>query len=351
VLSWPQDAQDARIRSIDGSSHEETTSGKSHLAMATEIRSFQSFRESDQFAPVAILTGLSALLIISYWNTLVVISTAWATPEYSHGWLIPLFSGVLLWLRREPIEAAPPAAQAAGVGLLAFGLAARLVGAYVGVPLIDMWSLLPCLFGIFLLVGGWKLLKWSGPAIGFLVFMYPLPGYVERHLLQPLQHVATVASTYALQTLGVAAYREGTTLKIGEQSLSVAEQCSGLRMSTILLALAVAVVLLSQHRPWWERAVVLVTAVPIALLVNVIRITVTALFVIMLHDNESPAEAIDFVHNVAGYVMPVLALGFMFLELVILSNLFLDVEEEQTPMPVGVGVGALGTKGTRGSRL
>lgn len=284
----------------------------------------------DQVRPLVTLCGLTVLLLLSYMNTLRIISTAWSAPEYSHGWLVPLFAGVLLWLRREPIGEATPTSRWCGVGLLAAGLALRLAGAYVGYPWADMVSLLPSLFGIFLLVGGWNLLRWSGPALGFLVFMYPLPGMMARNLLDPLQKMATIASTFALQTLGIAAYRENITIKIGEEGLNVAEACSGLRMATIFLALAVAVVLVTT-RPWWERIVILLSAIPIAITVNMIRITGTGICYYLT----GREDVLEFVHDAAGWIMMPIAMGFLFLEFQVLVNLFVE-EDEPEPMPIGV---------------
>jgi len=290
---------------------------------------------SDQRRPLAILGSLVFLLVFFYWGTLRIISSVWNKPEYSHGWLIPLFAVLLLWLRREPITEPTDSARWSGVGLLAVSLAARLVASYIGYPYIDMVSLLPALFGVFLIVGGWSLLRWAGPALAFLAFMYPLPNMVERELLAPLQKVATVCSTFALQTLGVAAHRSGNHIILGELKLGVVDACSGLRMSTIFLALAVAITLITV-RPWWERITIVLSAVPIALLVNIIRITVTG----VLYKVASSELAEAVFHDLAGWIMMPLAMGFLFLELQLLSHLFIE-DEDAVPMPIG-GTAAMG---------
>ena len=201
------------------------------------------------------LAILAFLLVAAYWQTLRELSTTWNTPAYSHGWLVPMFAAVLLWLRREPLHEPSALARWSGIALLVGGLAFRLVGVHFAYPYIEMVSFLPCIFGVFLVVGGWPCLRWAGPALAFLIFMYPLPGLVERRLLDPLQKLATICSTYALQTLGVAAYRSGNHI-LGEVSLGVVDACSGLRMLTIFLALAVAVTLVTA-RPLWERITII----------------------------------------------------------------------------------------------
>lgn len=299
--------------------------------MANESFLSQFEIRKDQQIPIAILVTLVLLLVAVYWNTLRTISTVWNTPAYSHGWLVPVFAVVLLWMRREPIQEPTPQARWAGVALLALGLAFRMIGGYYAYPYIEMVSLLPCLFAIFLMVGGWPLLRWSGPALGFLVFMYPLPGAVERNLLDPLQRVATICSTYALQTMGVAAHRSGNHIILGELRLGVVDACSGLRMSTIFLALAVAITLVTV-RPWWERITIMLSAVPIALLVNIIRITVTGL----LHKTVGTQIADAVFHDLAGWIMMPMAMGFLFLELQLLQNLFIE-DDEKAPVLVGPG--------------
>ena len=93
-------------------------------------------------------------------------------------------------------------------------------------------------------------------------------------------------------------------------------------MSTIFLALAVAITLVTT-RPWWERITIIMSAVPIAILVNVIRITVTGiLYVVASHEL---AEAVF--HDLAGWIMMPMAMGFLFVELTLLSHLFIEDDD------------------------
>ena len=70
------------------------------------------------------------------------------------------------------------------------------------------------IFGVFMLVGGWHTIRWAGPALGFLFFMLPLPSVIEHNVLWRLQTLASVGSTFVLQTMGVAAFREGNLIKV-----------------------------------------------------------------------------------------------------------------------------------------
>jgi exosortase len=279
---------------------------------------------------------LLVALIYGYWNSLTEAANYWGTPQYSHAWLIPLFTLVLLWMRHEPLRPVPVKQRWYGLGVLAGALLARVSCAQFGFDIPDMATFVPAVLGVILIVGGWRMLRWAGPAAAFLIFMFPLPWGVEQALLNPLQDFATKVSTYALQTLGFGAYHEGNRIRIEDLQLGVVDACSGLRMTTIFLALSVAIVLIAD-RPWWENLVILLSAIPIALVVNVTRITVTG----VLHMKVSTELADKVFHQWAGWLMVPLALILLWIEVMILSNLFVEVEGEEVPMfgRAGPGVG------------
>jgi exosortase len=254
---------------------------------------------------------------------------------YSHGYLIPAFAAFLLYLRREPFGDVTNLERWWGVGIIATATMLRISGSYMVQFTIDRLSLVLCLLGVFILVGGFRTLRWAGPAIGFLVFMFPLPGFMVDKILRPLQTVATISSVYALQTFGIEVYRDGKRIEMeGASTMNVVDQCSGLRMLTIFIALALAIVLISTHRPWWERIIVLFSSVPIALLVNCIRITVTGLLYSLKLDEQIVNQIF---HDFAGLIMMPMALGFLFLEMQILSRLV--IEDKSAPQSAHVGLG------------
>jgi exosortase len=283
-------------------------------------------REPDQRLAWLVIGILTALLIYSYWPGLLNAKSSWNNPQYSHGWIVPLFAAGLLFWWRQPVQPVPLSARLAGMGLLVGSFALRLWCARYRIVTIDMYTFVPALAGVFLLAGGWKMFRWAWAPIAFLIFMYPLPDEATRYLLGPLQTLATMVSTFALQTMGFDAFREGNQIILGDRHLNVVDACSGLRMLTIFVALSVALVLLG-NREWWENAVVIASAVPIALIVNSIRITVTG---VMYTIDAELAEKIF--HDWAGYFMMPLALGMLFFEQQLLS--WLVVAEDAAPAVV-----------------
>lgn len=308
-------------------------------ARAATAKTATSEFDNYQIQMWAIFGGLVLALVWCYWNTLTSVARAWDNPKYSHGYLVPLFTAALMWMRREPFGKVTDPARWAGVGMIAVGLAIRLIATRLSSTVPEMYSLIPCVMGAFLIVGGWPTLRWAGPAVLFLAFMFPLPGPLDGGLLRPLQKLATLSSTYCLQTLGIASYSEGNRIVIGELQMGVVEACSGLRMLTIFVALAVAITLVTD-RPIWERIVIVLSAVPIALLVNIIRITVTGI----LHLTVGTEIADKVFHDLAGWVMMPMALGFLYVEFQILSHVVID-EGPAGPVRIGVGVPRTDSRG------
>jgi exosortase len=269
--------------------------------------------------PGVLLAGLATgSLVWCYWPTLEGLVHAWAhNPHYSHGFLVPVFALALLVLRAKQLRTAPFRPSLWGVPFLLAGVAVRLAGTYFYYPWFDTVSLLPCLLGLLLLCGGGPALRWSWPALVFLVFMMPLPYRLEVALAQPLRRAATLASTYLLQTLSFPALAEGNTILINDVKIGVVEACSGLSMLVVFFALSTGLVFVIR-RPLWERVLLVLSAVPIALLANIARITVTA----ALHDLVGSEEANRFFHDGAGWFMMPLAVALLWGEFLLLGWLF-----------------------------
>ena len=238
----------------------------------------------EQRLPWTVIGVLAALLAYSYWPSLAQLPSFWDNPQYQHGWIVPVFTVLLLFWWRKPVGPVTTSARAAGVGLLLLSFVMRLWCASFRIVTLDMYTFVPALMGVFLLAGGWSMFRWSWAPIASLIFMYPLPDEATRYLLGPLQTVATIVSTYSLQTLGLDAYRDGNRIILGDgQVLGVVDACSGLKMLTIFVWLAVMLMLVGGLE-WWENLVIAASAIPIALVCNAFRITTVG---VMYNFNDS----------------------------------------------------------------
>lgn len=269
--------------------------------------------------------ALAAAIVWSYWPVFLDMAYKWShDPQYSHAYLVPLFSAFLIWQHRKTLAFAEASPCWWGLALLVAGVGIRLVGARYFVDWLEAISLLPILAGAVLLLGGMKSLRSSWVAIAFLGFMIPLPHILETGLSQPLQKVATQGATFALQTLGRPAFNEGNVIIINEARVGVIDACNGLGMFLLFFALATAVAIMID-RPLWEKVTVVLSAAPIAVGVNIVRVMANAL----AHELFESPKVDAFFHDFAGWLMMPLALLALWLELKLLAKVFIEVAPKQ----------------------
>jgi exosortase len=249
----------------------------------------------------------AALGTWSFWPTFQALIACWISePDYSHGLLTPLIVGAVLYWRRGLFPTSLEPNHRLGLVLIGGSLALRALGALLFVDALDNWSLILWLAGTLSLVGGWKLIGWTLPALGFLLLAMPLPFHLEHLCSSPLQRAAVASSTWVLQTIGLPAFAEGSTVVLGEHRLEVARACAGLRIFMGMLALSL-VWSLASKQPGLQRLLLFVCAVPAAIAANVGRIVLTGLCLMYL----PAALAERLVHDAAGWLMIPLAIGLL----------------------------------------
>jgi exosortase len=284
--------------------------------------------ESDAVPRSSAIVGMiliAAVIIVANLSTVTHLVGRWSRePDYSHGFLVPLISGFLLWQRRGlmPSGAQPTRGRWLGVVLLAGSALLRLWAIYSDFILMEAVAFVVCLAGAVLLIGGFPALRWAWPSILFLFFMIPLPGAIAGRLSGPLQRLATVSSTYVLQTLGVPAIATGNVIWLSHGTIGVVEACNGLRMLMMFGAATTAAVLVLKI-PNWQKICLLVSAPGIAVASNIFRIAVTGL----AQEFAGQHLADTIFHDLAGWIMMPLAMLLLALEVVLLSKLFPKVHE------------------------
>jgi exosortase len=284
--------------------------------------------------PLAWAVVLFAASVWSYWPSLTDMASRWlADPQYSHGFLVPLFSAYLLWSRRSVLASGPATGRWLGIGLVGIALILRAAGVLLFFGWLEAVSILPGLAGCVTVLAGRKGLRWAYPAILFLLFMIPLPYAVQTAMSWSLQRAATDASTYLLVTLGVPAVAEGNVILLGNDTrLAVVAACSGLGMVVSFLALSTGLALMLTSEPVWARAAVVLSTVPVAVGVNTLRITASGL----LYDQSQDEWARWVFHDVAGWLMMPVGLTLFFGLLWVARHTIVPVPTRQraTPIPV-----------------
>ena len=268
-----------------------------------------------------LLVGLCAW---AYLPTFRELSAKWLNdPQYSHGLLVPLFAALLLWRAKDALPVDPRPWPWAGLGVLLVALACRGAAAALYFLTLDGIALLLCIAGIVVTLGGGALLRWAWRPLVFLIFMVPLPYQVERMMGAELQRLGTEASTFLLQSFGQPAVSEGNTILIHEVKLEVVNACSGLRMLATFLAFAAAAVMLME-RCWVVKALILASAVPIALVTNILRITATGMVHVALKDSPQRSGVLNFIHDFNGWMMMPVGLALLVLELWVFRHLLIE---------------------------
>jgi exosortase len=256
-----------------------------------------------------------------YWSPVAALAGRWwSEPDYLYGFLVPVFAAYLLWFRRGMLAGAKAAGSWWGLGLLGVCAALQLTAAYYLFDLLAAASLCFCLAGLALLLGGRRVLAWAWPSAAFLVFMVPLPGLLANLLSHPLQRVATISSTYIVQTVGIPAVAEGNVISLSEGQIGVAEACSGLRNMMLFIVICTGTAFLVQ-RTLLEKAIIVLSAAPIALAANIGRITLTAL----LHNISRHDLANTMYHDLAAWLMMPLAVVLLWIEMALLKRIFVTV--------------------------
>ncbi len=254
----------------------------------------------------------------------------WSDPSWSHGFIIPLFSLYFLHQAKDEILNLKLKPSYLGLFFLICGLAfypfniIQLRFGYLS-PL----SMIATLGAVVLFLGGWKLVKYAWLPVAFLVFAVPLPDRYYRGITIPMRiWAASAASSMLSLVKDLHATASGVVVDIFykgqhlEPPLDVAEACSGMRLLMAFLALGVAMAYLHK-RPVWQRLVLLASTVPIAILCNIVRVTITG-FIYVLID---PEYAQGIYHDALGIFMLFLAFGLYGVLAWFMSNIF--VEEAQ----------------------
>jgi exosortase len=181
----------------------------------------------------------------------------------------------------------------------------------------ERYALVLAVAGLVLLVAGWQVFRRVAWILLFLFLMFPLPGRVDRMIAGPLQRLATTGSVVLLEAVGTSVSQQGNVVTLGENTpIAVAEACSGLRMLTAFVMVA-AFVAYMVNRPRWQKALLLFSSIPVAVICNIVRISATA--VLILHVSSEVGE--KFFHDFAGLAMMPAAVLLLFGELWLLERL------------------------------
>jgi exosortase len=252
---------------------------------------------------------ISLLIAAVYSGVLIKLVTDWwQIPDFSHGFLVPLFSGYLVWVKRKSLLRIKPAPTSYGVVIAALGLVTLLLGVYGAELFLSRVSLVILLAGVVLALRGWQFFKEIRFALLVLLLAIPIPSIVFNEMTLPLQILASKLASTLLPLFGVPVLREGNVIQLPAMKLEVAEACSGIRSLMSLFTLAVFYGYFLE-KSYFRRAVLMAASIPIAIAANAVRIFGTGVCV----QYWDPDKAEGFFHEFSGWVMFVVSLACLFI--------------------------------------
>lgn len=254
---------------------------------------------------------------------------SWSKPDYSHGYIIIPLVFYFLWVRMDTYPGTYKRLDWFGLIPLLLCVAARYFASLRFMDAVEQWSILLYIWGVIWLFYGTRTFMWALPSLAFLWFLFPLPYSFEVMMRQRLQIFAAQFAVLMLQTLGQPAVNIGTTIRMGVYAVGVEAACSGIRFLISFFAIGIGTILF-MRRPWWFNLIIFAGVIPIALFVNAIRITLTALMIMYLgswlQPLAKPNQSVGVVaDNVAGYIAIVLAFAIFAAFVFYLSRIFRKV--------------------------
>ncbi|MEN6428945.1 MAG: exosortase/archaeosortase family protein [Phycisphaerales bacterium] len=238
--------------------------------------------------------------------------------NYSAGQLVPFVAAFLVWRERETLRRCPTVpCWWGGMVLIVLSQVTRAYG-YLFMAWSGMqYAFVLTLAGLVLMVAGWQVFRRVIWVLLFMFLMFPLPESVHNAISGPLQRLATTGSVFLLEVFGTQATQQGNVVLLGDNTpMAVTEACSGLRMLTAFVIVA-AFIAYMVKRPRWQKGVLLVSSIPVAVVCNMIRISLTAM--IMLYVSVELGE--KFFHDFAGLVMMPAAVSLIFGEIWLMDRL------------------------------
>ena len=241
---------------------------------------------------------LAGLLAGIYWKDLILwAAQLWDDPNYSHGLLIPFVSIYFVRERFEDLKASRSAPFLPALLLVVAALTLYILG-YIGAEFFSKRiSFVLLLYGMILFLEGKKVAQILFFPVFILFFAVPLPYILYNAIAFPLKLIASQVSAVIFDLAGIPVFREGNIISLPHTTLEVVDACSGIRSLMTLLTLSFFLAYF-QHRAIWRQVLVFVMALPIAVVANASRVSLTG--ILTMYD---PRWGEGSLHDFSGWLV------------------------------------------------
>jgi len=249
-----------------------------------------------------------ALVVIAYWDTFRTLWLTWQTnANYSHGTLIPPIAAFVFWAERKRISGRASGGSLWALVAIVLALGVHVLSIRAGVFMTQGYSFVLLVAGVIALFLGGRALRAAWFPVSYLIFMLPMPPVLMSEVSFRLKVFAARAGSALAIKLGIPLARVGMTIHMPAGSLRIADPCSGLRSLIALIALGALFGYFSRG-PVWKRLALFLSAIPIAVAANIVRITLLC----VVANVWGIEAALGFFHDVSGVLIFVLALVGLF---------------------------------------
>jgi len=230
--------------------------------------------------------------------------TVWRSSEQSHGPFVLAVVLYIFWsLRTELLQARTPRLAVPGWAMLIAGLLLYMLGVWTKVAVIEGASNLPIVAGGLWIMGGPALVRRMWFPLMYLLLAIPIPSYLLGSSTAVLKQFVSQAAEGLLYALGYPVARTGVVLTVGQYQLLVADACSGMNSILSLTAVGLLFTFIARPAQRWHATLLVAAILPIAVLANIIRVTILCLITYHLGDEAGQG----FLHESAGILMFVVA--------------------------------------------
>lgn len=241
---------------------------------------------------------LTAFTIL-FGNTIVKLIQDWTTNNnYSHGFLVPFIAGYMIWQKKDQLAQLVAKPSNIGILLIFCGIMVFIVGD-IGAELFTMrTAVVITIVGLCTYLFGTQVTIALAAPLAYLMFMVPIPAIIWNKIAFPLQLLVAKLTANIIQTIGIPLLREGNVLHLPNTALEVVDACSGLRSLASLIALSAAFAYIVKL-PIISKWILFLSAIPIAILANILRLSSTALFAIYI----GPETTQGILHDIFGILV------------------------------------------------
>jgi len=256
------------------------------------------------------------LLVPAFWGGISELANRWENQEeYSHGYMIPMVTAYLIWQRRDLLKTIEFKPAWFPVGLVFLGLLISTIGEISALYVLIHFSLILIVLAMAWSLMGWNAFKYVLIPLILLGFAIPLPYFLEATLTAELQLISSRLGVAFIRLFGIPVFLEGNVIDLGGFSLQVVEACSGLRYLYPLMGVAFIAAYMYQVE-YWKRVIVFLSAIPITILMNSLRIGIIG--VLVEHWGTGMAEG--FIHFFEGWIIFIACLAILISEMWLLSK-------------------------------